>query len=211
MKLTLPTLPQKPAVSKARVFYAQPTGLKPSLLELYQAAAKDLDVSPAQVRAFAIVESDEKPFTAAGNPVVRFEPGYWRRFRVATKAAVAFDKAKNAADLDARWEQFEAMKRLDEGAAIMSHSFGVFQLMGFNYKLALCADPVTFLRESMTVEGQFKLFKRFVKMSPALLSAIRLNRPEGVGHHYNGPAYKRNKYDIKWAAASKAGGASVWA
>lgn len=210
MKL-MPTFTPKPPVSKARVFYAQPTGLKPSLLDLYQATAKELDIAPAQVRAFAIVESDEKPFTPSGNPVVRFEAGYWKRFRVATKAATIFDKAKNPADLDARWEQFLRMKQVDETAAILSHSFGLFQLMGFNFKHALCADPVTFLGEHMTVEGQFKLFRRFVKMSPALLSAIRMNKPDGVGHHYNGPQYKRNKYDVKWAAASKAGGAGVWA
>lgn len=210
--MKLPTLlPQKAPVSKARVFYSQPTGVKPSLLDLYQATAKELDVSPTQVRAFAIVESDEKPFTAKGNPVVRFESGYWTRFRVASKPAIAFDKAKNYSDLDSRWSQFQDMCAINETAAIMSHSFGIFQLMGFNFKLALCADPASFLKENMTVEGQFKMFRRFVKMSPALLSAIRLNKPDGVGHHYNGPAYKKHKYDVRWLAATKAGGASVWA
>jgi len=209
--LKLPTFPQKPAVSKARVFYAQPSGVKPSLLDLYQATAKELDISPAQVRAFAIVESDEKPFSPNGNPVIRFEVSRWKRYRVADKAAMAFDKAKNPADLDARWEMFRKMCAVNETAAIMSHSFGLFQILGANYKLCLCADPVSFLKENMTVEGQFKMFRRFVKMSPALLSAIRLNRAEGVGHHYNGPQYKKFKYDTKWAAASKAGGAGVWA
>lgn len=210
VKLKLPTLPP-PTVSKQRVFYSQPSSVKSTLMPLYQQAAKDLDVRPADVRAFAVVESDEKPFTPAGNPVTRLEILYWARNRVASRESLAFDKAKNSLDLDKRWEQFERMRRLDEIAAIQSHSFGVFQLMGFNYKLCLCADPVSFLHESMTVEGQFKMFKRFMLSSPALLSAVRKGRVDQVGFHYNGPQYKRNKYDIKYAAASKAGGALVWA
>ncbi len=208
--ITLPRLPQKPPVSKERVFYAQPSGVKPDLMKIYQNLARDLDVSPAQVRAFAVVESDEKPFTADGAPVVRFEPHHWRRHRVAEKSAIAFDKAPNLRDLDARWAQFEKMRAINETAAIMSHSFGMWQTMGFNFRLCLCADPSTFLAEMMTLPGQAKMFKRFMLSSPALLSAVRRNLPEQVGFHYNGPQYKRNKYDVKWAAASKAGGSLAW-
>lgn len=210
MKLpAMPVLKPKPAVSPKRVFYAQPSATKADLLPLYQLTAKDLAVTPAQVRAFAIVESDEKPFTPGGFPVVRFEPHHWIRRRVDEGAK--FDKMKNSRDLDARWALFEEMRKVDENAAILSHSFGLFQLMGFNHGVALCADPLTFLTESMTVTGQFKLFKRFVLRSPALLSAIKRNRADQVGFHYNGPRYKQNKYDVKWAAASKAGGERVWA
>lgn len=212
MKLpALPKLPSRPPVSPKRVFYSQPSGVKVDLVPLYQRVAKALDVKPEAVRAFAVVESDEKPFTEHGFPVVRFEAAYWRKFRVASREAMRFDTAKNLKDLDGRWAQFEDMWRVNETAAIMSHSFGVFQTMGFNFKLCLCADPQTFLTEMRTVEGQFKLFERFVKSSPALYSAIKLNRADQVGVHYNGPAYRKNKYDVKWAAATKAGGTSVWA
>lgn len=208
--LKLPSLPPS-TVSKARVFYGQPSGVKTDLLSLYQKLAKELDVTPAQVRAFAIVESDEKALTASGNPVVRFERARWRRYRIAEKTAMGFDNAKNPKDLDARWAQFEAMRQVNEQAAILSHSFGLFQIMGFNYALTMCADPVTFLNESMTIEGQFKLFRRFVLSSPSLLSAFRKGRADQVGFHFNGPGYAANKYDVKWAAATKAGGESVWA
>jgi hypothetical protein len=211
MQMNLPTFKSDPNVSKARVYYPQPSSVKTDLMPLYQQTAKDLDLKPAVVRAFAIVESDEKPVTVIGNPVTRFETGHWKKHRVASPAAMAFDKAKNSKNLDERWEQFEAMRNVNENAAILSHSFGVFQIMGFNYKLALCADPVTFLNRSMTIEGQFTLFKRFMLSSPALLSAARRMRADQVGFHYNGPQYKRNKYDVKWAAAVRAGGESVWA
>jgi hypothetical protein len=201
----------KPAISPKRVFYSQPSGLKTDLVPLYQRVAKDLLFTPAQVRAFAVVESDEKPFTPSGAPLPRLEVHHWKKHRVADPTSMAFDKAKNPRDLDMRWEQFERMRAVNENAAILSHSFGLFQICGFNYRLCLCADPVTFLNEMMTVEGQFKMFKRFMLSSPALLSAVRRNLPEQVGFHYNGPQYKKNKYDEKWSAASKAGGQSVWA
>ena len=210
MKLpSLPVMKPRAAVSPKRVFYAQPSMVKVDLLPFYQLTAKDLAVTPAAVRAFAIVESDEKAFSPGGFPVVRFESHHWIKRRVDEGAK--FDKMKNPRDLDARWAMFEEMRAIDENAAIMSHSFGLFQLMGFNHQLALCADPLTFLTESMTVAGQFKLFKRFALRSPALLAAIKRNRPDEVGFHYNGPRYKQNKYDVKWAAASKAGGQGVWA
>jgi len=208
--VTLPKLPER-TTSPKRVFYGQPSGVKPDLLALYQRVAKDLDVTPAQVRAFAIVESDEKPFTPGGNPVVRFEAARWRKYRIAEKAALAFDNAKNSKDLDVRWAQFEKMRAVNEQAAIMSHSFGIWQVMGFNYARCLCADPVTFLNENMAVEGQFKMFKRFVLSSPNLLAALRKGDAEKVAYHYNGPGYAANKYDVKWAAATKSGGESVWA
>lgn len=198
-------------ISKKRVFYAQPSSVKVDLMPHYQRLGKALDVKPAAIRAIAIVESNEKPFTEGGFPIVRFEAHHWVKHRVASKAALTFDRLKNAKDLDARWTEFEAMRDVNEGAAILSHSFGAFQIMGFNYKACLCADPVAFLAEQMTVEGQFKMLHRFVLNNPPLLSALRKGDAQKVALHYNGPAFARNKYDVNWAAASKAGGAGAWA
>jgi hypothetical protein len=207
---TMPSLPKKPPVSKQRVFYSQPSGIKPDLMPLYQRVAADLDFTPAQVRAFAVVESDEKPFTPSGAPLPRLEVHHWKKHRVADRASIAFDTALNYRNLDARWEQFERMRKVNETAAILSHSFGLFQIVGFNFQLCSCADPATFLTEMMTVDGQFKMFKRFMLRSPALLSAVRRNLPEQIGFHYNGPQYKRHKYDVRWASASRAGGSLAW-
>lgn len=209
---TMPVLPKMPprTTSPARVFYEQPSGVKADLMPLYQEFAKKLDITPAALRAFAVVESDEKAFTVGGKPVVRFEPAHWKKRRIASKASMAFDAAKNSLDLDKRWAQFEAMRQVNEIAAILSHSFGLFQIMGFNHERCLCASPAVFLKEQETVTGQFKLFQRFLLSNPPLLAAIRKARADQVGLHMNGPQYQRNKYDIKWAAASKSGGSLVW-
>lgn len=211
LPLKLPFSRAATPVSKARVFYSQPSRAQTDLMPLYQKLAKDIDVTPAAVRAFAVVESDERPFSPNGCPIVRFEAHHWVKRRIATRDAVVFDRAKNPSDLDARWDQFMRMRAVNEIAAIQSHSFGLWQTMGFNYRLCMCADPVSFLAEMMTVDGQFKMFKRFMLSSPALLSAVRRNDAEAVGFHYNGPQYKKVKYHLNWAAAAKAGGVLVWA
>jgi hypothetical protein len=203
--------PKDPTVSYKRVFYDQPSGVKGDLMPLYQAIGKKCDVHPATIRAIAAIESDEKPFTKGGFPVVRFEVAHWKKHREATRTALFFDKAVNSNNLDERWQQFEAMRTCQEVPAILSHSFGLFQIMGFNYGGCGCATPEVFLEEMKTVEGQFLMLERLIKQSPALLGALRRKDAAKVALHYNGKAYARNKYDVRWAAASRSGGEGVWA
>lgn len=200
-----------PRLSPKRVFYEQPSSIKGDLLPLYQDLGQRIDVPPAAIRALAIVESDEKPFTQNGKPVIRFEVAHWKRHRIASRTALTFDKATNAKDLDRRWEQFEAMYLCQAIPAILSHSFGMFQIMGFNYAACLCADPEIFLREVLSVEGQFRMLERLILGSPDLLSALRTSDAEKVAFHFNGKGYAANKYDVRWLAATRSGGGSVWA
>ncbi len=198
-------------ISRRRVFYDQPSSVKGDLLSRYQQLGQEIDVKPAAIRALAILESDEKPFTPGGKPVVRFEKRHWRRNRRASRAALRFDSAPNPIDLDARWAQFEAMRAVQETPAILAHSFGMFQIMGFNYIGCLCADPVAFLRAMETVDGQFDLLKYLIQGSPDLLAALRRQDAPAVAKHFNGTNYAANQYDVRFASALKAGGSSVWA
>lgn len=199
-----------PSVSSSRVFYEQASGVKAGLMDLYRAVAAEIDIKPWALRALAIVESDEKPFTPNGNPVIRFEPTYWAKRRIASAAALEFDKAVNARDLDARYTQFMAMAAVQEDAAICSHSWTMFQIMGAHHQACLCAHPTQFVRTASTLEGQFSLVKHFILSNPPLLSALRKQDAEQVGLHYNGAGFRRNKYDVRWAAAARAGGEGVW-
>jgi hypothetical protein len=200
----------KAEISRKRVFYEQPSGVKPQLRRLYIDTAAELDIPPASLRALGVVETDEKPFTPSGAPTPRLEIAYWKRFRLASRAAVGFDRATNSRDLDMRWVQFEAMRAVQEIPAILCHSFGLFQIMGFNYRACLCADPVIFLAESMSLDGQFRMVKRLIQSSPDLHGALRRQDAQQVGFHFNGRNYRQNQYDVKWAAAVKAGGKGVW-
>ena len=63
-------------------------------------------------------------------------------------------------------------------------------------------------RTAATVEGQFSLLKYFIFDNPPLLGALRRQDAAGVGIHYNGAGYRRNRYDVKWAAAARA--SAMW-
>ncbi|MEO0606594.1 MAG: N-acetylmuramidase domain-containing protein [Pseudomonadota bacterium] len=174
----------------------------------HERAADALSVRMRAVRAIPIVESRDRPLID-GVPIVRFEKRKWRDFRQATKTAMRFDGLKNARDLLTRWERFLEMLALQSGPAIKAHSFGAYQIMGFNAYRCGFENPGAFLDAMKTAEGQTTAFIRFVQSSPALHEALKRENARQVAYHYNGPAYERNNYHIKWTAALEASDAAL--
>jgi hypothetical protein len=194
---------ERSALSPRRVFHDQPSGGNTLTADHYRQMAEALGIRAQQVRAIAIIESAEKPFTKAGHPVVRFEAHHWRRHRIASTLGQSFDRAVNSADLDERWVQFLAMHRVDPLAAVKSHSFGWLQIMGFNHRLAGYETTEAFLDAMQTLDGQNKAFVNFVTHSPLLHTAFRQHNVREVARHYNGPRFADNRYDQKFAALSQ--------
>lgn len=195
---------ERSALSHKRVFHEGPA---PAAVKLgadhYRQMADALGIKPQQVRAISIIESAEKPLTANGNPVIRFESHHWKKHRLASRLGQSFDKATNSKDLDERWAQFEAMYRVDPVAAVKSHSFGWPQIMGFNHKHAGFETTDAFLDAMRTVDGQNRAFVQFVTNSPMLHTALKKADAQQVALHYNGKNYSVNRYDQKFASLSQ--------
>lgn len=175
-------------------------------LSEYQACGHALACSPDIVRAISIKET----WLGQENPLdIRFEKAKWKKFRFASAAAKQFDGMKNSAERMKRWEQFEAMdtvcrsdamlNRRADPAAILSHSFGWCQIMGFNHRAAGFEDPRNFLAAMRTLQGQRSAFVNFVRSDDTLHDAFRSENVARIALHYNGPAYRRNKYDTEVA------------
>jgi|GEM_PF-7013668 len=172
-------------------------------LEEYSRIADALGCTSELVRALAVQESAEDP------KALRCENHHWRKRRFASREGKAFDRVSNARSMDARWERFRAMDdvcRQDamlnpaaRNAAILCHSFGWCQIMGFNHRVCGYEDPRAFLAAMETIEGQRRAFIGFVKADAALHSAFRREDLRVIALHYNGPAYAKNKYDTKLA------------
>lgn len=194
---------EKSAFSPKRVYHDTPGASLALTPDHYRQMADALGIRPQQVRAIAVIESAEKPFTKQGNPVVRFEAHHWRRHRIASRLGQSFDQAKNSNDLDERWIQFEAMYRVDPLAAVKCHSFGWGQIMGFNHRLAGFETTDAFLDAMRTLEGQNRAFVNFVTNSPMLHTAFKQHNIQQVALHYNGPRYADNRYDSKFASISQ--------
>lgn len=190
------------AVSRRRIYHDAPwpDESKRIPMALYSAAADRLSIDPRALRALAIVETQEVPFIDDA-PVMRFEAHKWRLYRQATGSAMTFDKMKNSRDLYRRYEQFLKMAALQFGAAVRAHSWGAFQIMGFNHGSCGFENIEEFKQAMMSVEGQVTAIERFIRDQRAVHQALTCQDPHAVGRHYNGSAYRRNNYHIKWAAA----------
>src|SRR3546814_1144412 len=75
--------------------------------------------------------------------------------------------------LAGEWERLEAACLLDRAAALQSASWGLFQIMGFNYSYAGFADVEAFAAaQHAGAEQQAGAFARFISRPP-LPSALR--------------------------------------
>lgn len=173
-------------------------------LSEYQLCANALGCSPDIVRAIGIKEThnrDENP------NAIRCENGHWRKRRFASREAKAFDRVSNSNDMENRWARFNAMDEickadallnpLARDAAILCHSFGWCQIMGFNHVDAGFGHARNFLEAMRTLPGQRSAFVSFVKSDEVLHEAFRTESVQTIALHYNGTGYRKNKYDTE--------------
>ncbi len=177
-------------------------------------AAKSLRCDTAAIKAVAEVESSGDGFLQDGRLRILFEGHQFYRY---TKGAFAsshptlcfpkwtkefYTKAptaelRGAGEL-ARLNQAIA---LDRTAALMSASYGRFQIMGFNFPLCGFKSVEEFYQAMQKDEGeQLKAFCNYVKAS-GLDDELRERRWADFARRYNGPEYKKNRYDEKLAIA----------
>lgn len=109
--------------------------------------------------------------------------------------------AKDQMGERARLEQAVALNRI---AALQSASYGMFQIMGFNFAACGCKDVQDFVnRMCQGEQAQLELFLRFVQ-SQGLIPILKSKNWTAFAKSYNGPEYAKNSYDVKLAKAFKA-------
>lgn len=80
-------------------------------------------------------------------------------------------------------------------AAYASASYGLFQIMGFHYKALGYSDILRFVADMKKSEGkQLEVFGLFLKENKLVRYLQNHNWAE-FSFRYNGPDYKKNKYD----------------
>ena len=185
--------------------------MKPVLGEAdYQRAADEIGCQVAAVKAVRDVEAGGAGFNADESLKILFEGHHFHRL---TKGAHA---AKYPHLSYAKWtrvyygtnqveehKRFAAAVKLDSVAALMSTSFGLFQIMGFNHARCGFADAADMVKSFSRGEPeQLDGFVEFIKFS-GLADELRDRRWADFARHYNGPSFAVNKYDTKLAAAFK--------
>ena len=91
--------------------------------------------------------------------------------------------------------------QIDRGAALRSASWGMFQIMGFNYRMCSEASVENFVCKMQQTELiQLQLFMEYIRNS-SLLPVLANKDWKTFASKYNGPGYALNKYDQKLAKA----------
>ncbi|RPI60066.1 MAG: DUF3380 domain-containing protein, partial [Lysobacterales bacterium] len=178
--------------------------------EAWASLAQALDVEAAALRAVATVEAAGAGFLPGDppRPKILFEAHAFHRLtggRFAPQAPnlshPAWDRSRYAKTAAGEWMRLEAACALDRPAALQSASWGLFQIMGFNYAHCGCPDVEAFVaKQYASADEQFACFARFIARPP-YLPALRGKQWTKFAEAYNGPAQAKNKYAEKIAAA----------
>lgn len=175
-----------------------------------QKAARDLDVEVAAVKAVREVEAKGTGFWGQ-RPVILFERHIlWRRLKAQGLDPRDF-KAGNEDILSTKpggylggmreYDRLERATRINESAALESASWGMFQIMGFHWKNLGYSSVKGYVKLMRKSEGEH--LDAFVKFNQVenLARFLRAKDWAGFARRYNGPGFKKNKYDEKLAAA----------
>lgn len=173
----------------------------------YAGAATRLRCELAAIKAVAEVESSGDGFFASGRPKILFEAHLFS-FRTARKYDAAFpdisSKTRNTALYaygEREYERLEKAMLLDRRAALKSASWGRFQILGSNHKLAGHAKVEDYVAAMCTSErGHLDAFVSFVTKK-GIDVALRSKDWAAFAFVYNGPKYAEHNYDGKMKAA----------
>jgi hypothetical protein len=169
--------------------------------------ASSLNCQVAAVRAVVAVESSGGGFLPDGRPKILFEAKYFHKLTNGRYDATHPNISspvwnKKLYKGGAReWDRLNEAAALDRPAALQSASWGLFQIMGANFKACGFASVEDFVAAMEKSEGeQLKAFVNFVKSSK-LDGYLRSRNWAAFAKGYNGPGYAKNQYDKRLADA----------
>lgn len=176
-------------------------------LEDYKEAGQEFGLPVACILAVAEVESRGAGFLKTGEPVILFErhvfsrltKGKWDKSNPGISNRVAGGYGR-VSDQHARLQEAVSLDRTN---ALMSASWGKFQLMGFNFRMCGYKNVQSFVNDMYKNERKhLNAFLQFVAESS--LDIVLANQQWArFARCYNGPAYHKNRYDEKLEQAYK--------
>lgn len=185
----------------------------------YKKAAERLKVSELTIRVFGAVEGRGVGFLSNGKPKILFERHRMYAYLRLKKGTAFADKMaaerpnivnrKTGGYLgnEAEYVRLEQAKQIDVDSALMSTSWGQFQVMGENWKQLGYSSVQEFVEQQFASESyQLEAFIRFIewktgtfdKKKVTLIDALRAENWDIVFTLYNGPNYKKLGYQAKF-------------
>lgn len=176
--------------------------------DLIVSSATYLGVEPCALKAVIAVETNGKAFLADGRPVILFEGHvFWKALKdlgmdphylSATNPDIIYPTwtKKYYIGGPGEYTRFERASKINRGAAIAATSWGLFQIMGNNFKLCGCRTIEDFFEKQATIEEHMQCAVEFLKHS-GCLPYLKDKNWSQFARKYNGPRYAENQYDTK--------------
>jgi hypothetical protein len=177
----------------------------------YETAARELGAEAAAVHAVSEVESGGRTgFDAAKRPKILFETHHFRinsggKFNTSHPELTAKYKTplQRGSYKKDQWTVIRTAFALDPHAAVMSASWGMFQVLGKNAKDCGWKTLEQFVTDMFYSEGQhMRSFLGFCKANNLTRYLIRKDW-KSFAAGYNGESYADFAYDTKMANAYK--------
>ncbi len=177
--------------------------------QAFKDAANLLGVEVAVIKAVDAVESNGNGFLSTGEPIILFESHvFWKELKKRGVDPTKHTKG-NEDILYPVWgtkpygkpyEQHARLQRaaeINRDAALSSASWGRFQIMGYNYKLAGFKNLQGFINAMYKDEGEhLTAFVNYIK-NTGLEDELRNHDWGGFARQFNGALYWKNKYDLR--------------
>jgi hypothetical protein len=209
------TKTDKPVVAALNVLgeklnYPKSSEPSPSILK---SLSEEFGCEIAALRAVAKTESNEEYFFENGLPKILFERHYFYNFTKPTQvkkkgvpptphpfaAFAEICNPKASAKYGAESSQYPKLVKaslLHREAAVMSCSWGAFQVMGAYWKEFGYKSAEQLANECMeSVDGQMQLFRHFLKMKKSAVDALKAKDWETFTYYYNGSGWRKNNSD----------------
>lgn len=170
--------------------------------EMIVALANDLGLEPALLKAVQLVEGAGRDgFLVDGRPQILFE-GHIMYKEIKNKFGLdksvaaqksypticfpKWDKSKYLGGAN-EYKRLEIAKKIDEECALKSASWGIGQIMGFNFSYCECKDVFEFVHKmSESPASQLDLWFKFFKNYGNCLEYIRTKDWKAFTRVYNG-------------------------
>lgn len=162
-----------------------------------------IGVGEDELHAVLDVETRGGGFDSMGRPKMLFEPHiFYRQLKgkqrtQAVNAGLAYKSwGESRYPRDSYPRLKEAMK-INSEAALNSASWGLGQIMGFNASVCGYGSAKAMVEDFLDdEENHLEAMVNFI-IANSLDDELRRHDWAGFARGYNGPAYKKNKYDVK--------------
>ena len=177
----------------------------------FRDVAEENNLTTAHIKAVVEVESLGDGFNKLGKPIILFEGHKFHKYtegkfsndpRYKDISYPRWTKKWYTGTQEGEYDRLQRAVALDLEAALKSTSWGLFQIMGFNYEKVGYENVAEFVAAMGSDEReQLDAFIRFIKNTKrkgkTLLEYLKNEDWESFAKFYNGPAYKKNDYHNK--------------